>query len=81
MGGELGQYGVMKFVELPSGLIINLDQVAYVHRTQGNLTVYFAAVGRTQEGSEEALRLLLEGRDGEAFINVLHNVYGVKREE
>ena len=81
MGVELGQYEVMKFVELPSGLFINLAQVAYVHRTEGNLTVYFAAIGRTQEGREQGLHLLLEKRDAEALIKVLHTGYGVKREK
>ncbi|HEV7925039.1 MAG TPA: hypothetical protein VGR14_06780 [Verrucomicrobiae bacterium] len=60
----------MKFIELPSGLIINLDQVAYAHREEGNFKVCFSAGASTPHGPE-VLHLVLDKRDTESFIRVL----------
>jgi hypothetical protein len=71
----------MKFITLPSGLIINLEQVAYVESSgisgnlkadEGRLEVYFPAMASAQQpqgiGSAGALHCSLKGDDISAFL-------------
>jgi hypothetical protein len=62
----------MNFIQLPSGLIINLDQVAYVHNSEEEWTVCFPAAGSTGRGAQ-ILSRNLDAKDAEVFIKVLEN--------
>lgn len=74
----------MKFIDLPSGLIINLEQIAYIEteglfRDQkpedGTLKVYFGAIAGGQGGG--ALHCTLEKEDIMAFLKVMEHL-GIK---
>jgi len=71
----------MKFITLPSGLIINLEQVAYVETKgisdnqkpeDGRLEVYFPAIAAAQQqqgiAGGGALHCSLKGDDVNAFL-------------
>jgi hypothetical protein len=75
----------MKFVSLPSGTIINLEQVAYVSAPgifgdekpeNASLHVHFSAVsyavGKIGAGGG-SLHVLLRGKDIPPFLNALAN--------
>ena len=68
----------MKFVELPSGTIVNMNQVAFIQREEGELWVCFAA-GASNQGEAEAMHLILDKADGEAIIKWLHSQGGMSR--
>jgi hypothetical protein len=69
----------MKFIALPSGKIINLDQVAFVNAAgifgdeqakDAKLNVCFSAMAVGQHGGG-ALHLALKGDDITAFLSVM----------
>jgi hypothetical protein len=73
----------MKFLALPSGLIINLEQVSYIQGSgvysnqkpeTGTLVLTFPAMAGGQGGG--AMRLELHGEDITVFLDAL-NLVGV----
>ena len=81
--GSYGKYKIMKFLALPSGLIINIEQVGYIQGSgvysnqkpeSGTLLVTFPAMAGGQGGG--AMRLELHGEDITVFLAAL-NLIGV----
>jgi hypothetical protein len=79
----------MKFISLPSGKIINLEQVAYIDAPgiygdekpeDGTLLVHFSAISFGQRGGPSAggsLHCTLRGEDIKSFLNAMSE-QGVK---
>jgi hypothetical protein len=67
----------MKFIQLPSGLIINMNQVAYIApQEDGGRLVCFAAAAENQ-GRANVVHLNLEKPDAEALLRWLASMGGM----
>jgi len=57
----------MKFITLPSGIIVNLEQVAYISPSRGVVKLFFPATHST-ERPPAPMTLELKSQDARVFL-------------
>ncbi|MGA2544425.1 MAG: hypothetical protein ABSG78_22980 [Verrucomicrobiota bacterium] len=67
----------MKFIQLPSGLVINMNQVAYIEPGVDCVVCFSAAVGTQHDA--RVLHLNLEKADADALLRWLASLGGMIR--